>query len=298
MATTDSWIDENIPGQDGRVVVVTGGNSGIGAVTAGALAARGARVVLACRDVSRGEAAAAGMTGDVRVLPLDLADLASVRAFPERLGEPVHVLLNNAGVMAVPHSTTRDGFELHLGTNFLGPFALTGLLLPQITERVVTLSSVVHRRGRIDLDDLNWEHRRYARWGAYAQSKLADLMFARELQRRLAAAGSPVLSVAAHPGIAKTELTSHTGSLVQGAVLSLSSRMAGHSAEMGALPLLYAAASPDASPGGYYGPTGPGEVRGYPGLAASSTAAQDKKVAAALWARAQELTGVAYPSKR
>ncbi|GLY31475.1 putative short-chain dehydrogenase/reductase [Kineosporia sp. NBRC 101731] len=294
VAASSTWIDQHVPDQHGQVVVVTGGNGGIGAIAAGALAARGASVVLACRDVARGESAAAAMTGDVRVLPLDLADLDSVRAFPERVGH-LDVLVNNAGVMAVPQGTTKDGFELHLGTNFLGPFALTGLLLPQIAQRVVTLSSVMHRRGRIDLDDLNWEQRRYARWGAYAQSKLADLMFARELQRRLAAQGSDVLSVAAHPGIAKTGLTTHTGSRVQGAVLSLSSRVAGHSAGMGALALLLATAGPDVSPGGYYGPTGPGEVRGYPGPAASSTASHDEKVSARLWERAEELTGVRYP---
>ncbi|MBT0773557.1 SDR family NAD(P)-dependent oxidoreductase [Kineosporia sp. J2-2] len=295
MARSD---DEQLPDQHGRVIVVTGGNSGIGAVAATRLAARGARVVLACRDVGKGARAAAAMPGDVRVLRLDLADLTSVRAFAAAFEEEVgsaHVLVNNAGVMAVPQATTADGFELHLGTNFLGPFALTGLLLPCLTERVVTLSSVVHRRGRIDLDDLNWERRRYARWGAYAQSKLADLLFARELQRRLAATGSALLSLAAHPGISPTQLTRHTGSRVQNTVLTISSRLAGHPAERGALPLLHATTATDVAPGGYYGPTGPGEMRGQPGPASSSSASHDATVAAQLWSRAEELTGVSYP---
>lgn len=298
MVSTVAWSDEHIPDQHGRTVVVTGGNGGIGAEAARVLAEKGAAVVLAVRDRSKGEKVASTMPGSVRVLSLDLADLASVRAFADRFGDevgPAQVLVNNAGVMAVPQDTTKDGFELHLGTNFLGPFALTGLLLPHLTERVVTLSSVVHRRGHIDLDDLNWERRRYARWGAYAQSKLADLLFARELQRRLAASGSPLLSLAAHPGVASTELTRHTGSRMRDAMLSLTSRVAGHSAAMGALPLLYAACSPEVAPGAYYGPTGPGEVRGYPGIAGSSTAAQDKAMAKQLWTRAEELTGVRYP---
>lgn len=292
-----AWTDEQIPDQHGRTVVVTGGNSGIGAEAARVLAARGASVVLACRNVAKGEQAAESMVGDVRVLPLDLADLSSVHEFAGRFGDQIgkaHVLVNNAGVMAVPHQSTKDGFEMHLGTNFLGPFALTGLMLPALTERVVTLSSVVHRRGRIDLDDLNWEQRRYARWGAYAQSKLADLLFARELQRRLAGSGSQLSSIAAHPGVASTELTSHTGSRVQNTLLALTSRVAGHTAAMGALSLLYAACSPDAGPGGYYGPTGPGEVRGYPGPSTSSLASQDEAMAAQLWLRAEELTGVSY----
>ncbi|MCD5310372.1 oxidoreductase [Kineosporia babensis] len=292
-----SWSDEHVPDQHGRTVIVTGGNSGIGAVVARTLAERGAKVVLACRSMEKGQAAAQTMPGDVRVLPLDLADLTSVRQFNDRFADEVgraHVLLNNAGVMAVPHRTTRDGFEMHMGTNFLGPFALTGLLLPVLSERVVTLSSVVHRRGRIDLDDLNWESRRYARWGAYAQSKLADLLFARELQRRLWAARSQVMSIAAHPGVANTDLTSHTGSKVQNTLLSLTSRMAGHTAEQAALSVLFAVCSSQAGPGGYYGPTGPGEVRGFPGPSTSSTASQDEATAAQLWRKAEELTGVSY----
>jgi NAD(P)-dependent dehydrogenase (short-subunit alcohol dehydrogenase family) len=154
---------------------------------------------------------------------------------------------------------------------------------------------VVHRRGRIDLEDLNWERRRYSRWGAYAQSKLADLLFARELQRRLAATGSRVDSIAAHPGVADTGLTTHTGSRVRNALYTLMARLTGQSAEMGALPILFAACSSEAGPGGYYGPTGPGEVRGYPGPATSTPASQDAEMAAQLWLRAEELTGVSYP---
>src|SRR4051794_7547962 len=190
---------ENIPDQTGRSAVVTGANSGLGEATARELAAHGATVVLACRNTEKGEAAARRMAGAVSVRRLDLADLASVRAFADSTGE-IDVLVNNAGVMAVPKGRTADGFELQIGTNFLGHFALTGLLLPKLRDRVVTLSSPAHRIGRIRLDDLNWERRRYRRWAAYAQSKLADLMFAYELDRRLRAAGSTVRSIAAHPG--------------------------------------------------------------------------------------------------
>ncbi len=288
-----TWTDEHIPDQRGRTIVITGANSGTGAAAARELAARGATVVLACRDVTKGQQAAARMGGDLSVRRLDLADLASVRAFAEDTG-PVDVLVNNAGLMAVPEGRTTDGFEMQLGTNVLGHFALTGLLLPRITQRVVTMSSLAHLTGHVDLGDLNWRTRRYRRWGAYAQSKLADLIFARELQRRLSRAGSSVLSLAAHPGLAMTELTSHTES-IQGGVITFGTRLFGQSATMGALPLIYAAASPDAAPGAYYGPGGLGEVRGYPRLASSSPASHDEKLAAALWDEAVRLTGVSFP---
>ena len=193
----------------GRTVVVTGANSGIGRAAARALAADGARVVLAVRDPTKGCAAAATMTGDVSVRQLDLADLASVRAFAEDVTETIDVLINNAGLMLPPFGRTTDGFELQFGTNHLGHFALTNLLLPRIRGRVVTVSSNGHRAGTLDFDDLNWERRPYRAFPAYAQSKLANLLFTAELHRRLTEAGSPVLATAAHPGMAATNLLGH-----------------------------------------------------------------------------------------
>ncbi len=288
-----SWSTGDIPDQTGRTIVVTGANSGLGEATAGELAAHGARVVLACRNVTKGEQAAARMTGDVAVRPLDVANLASVRAFATATGD-IDVLVNNAGVMAVPEGRTADGFELQLGTNFLGPFALTVSLLPRIADRVVMVSSFAHRTGRIQLDDLNWHRRRYQRWAAYGQSKLADLMFAYELDRRLRAAGSTVRAVAAHPGYAATELQTHTES-IQDKLMALTNRVAAQSAADGALPLLYAATAPEVVGGGFYGPDGPGGIRGRPQQVDSSRASKDAAVAAKLWERAAELTGVDLP---
>lgn len=287
------WTTADIPDQTGRTVVVTGANSGLGASTATALAAKGARVVLACRTVSKGEAAAARMSGDVSVARLDLADLSSVRAFAAACG-PIDVLVNNAGVMALPKARTADGFEMQIGTNFLGHFALTGLLLPKISSRVVTLSSGAHRIGKINLDDLNWQQRRYQRWAAYGQSKLADLIFAFELQRRLKAHGSAVDSIASHPGYAATELQSHTQS-VQDRLMALGNRLIAQSADMGALPTLYAATSPEAVGGRYYGPDGVGELRGHPKEVGSTGTARDEALAARLWLLAEDLTGVSFP---
>jgi NAD(P)-dependent dehydrogenase (short-subunit alcohol dehydrogenase family) len=193
--------------------------------------------------------------------------------------------------MAVPKARTADGFEMQIGTNFLGHFALTGMLLPKVRHRVVTLSSPAHRIGRIDLDDLNWERRRYRRWAAYGQSKLADLMFAYELDRRLRAGGSAVRSMAAHPGYAATELQSHTDS-IQDVVLRLGNKLLAQDAAAGALPTLYAATSPDAEGGAYYGPDGIGEMRGLPRRVDSSRTSKDSGVAARLWELAGELTGV------
>ena len=286
------WSTADIPDQTGRTVVVTGANSGLGAATADALAAAGASVVLACRDTTKGERAAAAMTGDVTVRALDLADLSSVRTFAEATG-PLDVLINNAGIMAVPQGRTTDGFELQFGTNFLGHFALTGLLLDRVADRVVTLSSGAHRIGKIDLSDLNWEHRHYRRWLAYGQSKLADLVFAYELARRLEAAGSSVRSVAAHPGYAATELQSHTDTF-QDAVMGLANKVVAQSAADGALPTLYAATMPDVRNGEFYGPDGIGEVRGVPRRVDSSRASKDTRAAAKLWAAAVELTGVSF----
>jgi NAD(P)-dependent dehydrogenase (short-subunit alcohol dehydrogenase family) len=286
------WSAADIPDQAGRTFIVTGANSGLGASTARALAAHGASVVLACRNVAKGEQVAATMPGRTEVRSLDLSDLTSVRAFADTVAH-VDVLVNNAGVMAVPQSRTKDGFEQQIGTNYLGHFALTGLLLPKLADRVVTVSSAVHRIGRINLDDLNWNTRRYSRWGAYGQSKLADLMFAYELQRRLTAAGSAVKSLAAHPGYASTELQSHTES-IQDRVMSLGNRLIAQSADMGALPSLYAATEPAAIAGAFYGPDGVGEQRGHPKRVGSSRASRDTSVARRLWSLSETLTGVNY----
>ena len=207
------WRLADMPDQTGRVFVVTGANSGIGFEAAKALSRKGARVVMACRNLGKAEAARAEVGGDTEVRELDLGSLASIHAFAEAWEGRIDVLVNNAGIMAVPFARTVDGFESHYGTNFLGPFALTGLLLPQVTDRVVTLSSGVHRMGRIDLADPGFERRRYQRWTAYGQSKLADLMFAYELQRRLLLAGSTLRSIAAHPGYAATNLQANLGTV-------------------------------------------------------------------------------------
>lgn len=286
------WTEQDIPDLTGRTVVITGANSGLGAAATQALAAHGARVVMACRNAATAETVAARMPGEVSVRPLDLADLSSVRAFANVTDE-FDVLINNAGIMAVPKSRTADGFESQFGTNFLGHFALTGLLLPKIRGRVVTMSSQVHRIGRIDLADLNWHSRRYRRWAAYGQSKLADLMFALELDRRLTATGSDVLSVAAHPGYAATGLQSHTESL-QDRLMSLTNRLFAQDAVAGARPMLYAATMPDVRGGEYYGPDGLGEARGHPRRVRSSAAARDAATAAQLWRKAEQLTGVSF----
>ncbi|AXK86631.1 NAD(P)-dependent dehydrogenase, short-chain alcohol dehydrogenase family [Nocardia farcinica] len=285
------WDTANIPDQSGRTFIVTGANSGLGAVAARALARAGADVVLACRNLAKAEKVAAEIGARATVRELDLADLASVRAFAAGT-ERVDVLINNAGVMAVPHRTTADGFEMQIGTNHLGHFALTGLLLDKITDRVVTVSSGAHAVGRIDLADLNWERRRYQRWLAYGQSKLANLLFAYELQRRLSAAGSPILSVAAHPGYAATELQSHTETFLD-SVMNVGNRILAQTAEMGALPELFAATMP-VEPGAFYGPTGLGGMRGYPGRCGSTKASRDERVAGELWALSERLTGVTY----
>jgi NAD(P)-dependent dehydrogenase (short-subunit alcohol dehydrogenase family) len=273
--------------------VVTGANSGLGLVTARLLAEAGAEVVLAVRDVERGRRAAASIAGSTSVRELDLADLRSVRRFAHDWDRLVDVLVNNAGVMAVPFGRTTDGFETQIGTNHLGPFVLTNLLLPQVRDRIVTVSSVGHRIGKIALDDLNWQHRRYRRWSAYGQSKLANLLFTLELQRRLDLSGSPVRALAAHPGYAATNLQSHSGSAVQNAVMSLGNRLFAQSDVMGAQPIVFAATRelPGAA---YVGPDGRGEARGHPTLVGRSAAAVDVAVAERFWALSEELTGVRF----
>lgn len=287
------WTVGDIPGQHGRTVVVTGANSGLGLVTARELARAGAHVILACRNTTKGEEAARGIPGDTEVRELDLADLASVRRFAETLPGPVAVLVNNAGLMAVPESRTTDGFETQLGTNHLGHFALTGLLLDRITDRVVTLTSELYLIGRISIDDPNWRRRRYQRALAYGQSKLANLMFAYELQHRLITAGSTVRSMAAHPGYAATNLQSRTESVLD-TVMGLMNRVVAQSAEGGALPTLYAATVPDLPGGTFAGPGGPGGLRGHPVPTKSSAASHDRQKQRQLWTLSEELTGVSY----
>jgi NAD(P)-dependent dehydrogenase (short-subunit alcohol dehydrogenase family) len=286
------WTAADAPDLSGRSFIVTGANSGLGEATARTLAARGGTVVLACRNLEKGAAAAARMTGDVSVRRLDLADLGSVRAFAEQTG-PFDVLINNAGVMALPLRRTADGFEMQFGTNFLGHFALTLRLLRSIGDRVVTVSSNAHRWGRIALGDLNWERRRYWRWLAYGQSKLANLIFAYELQRHLDRAGSPVRSVAAHPGYAATELQSSTESRGE-RVMALGNRLIAQSPDRGALPIVYAATMSDVRGGEYWGPDGVMELVGHPTRVGSSRSSKNTATAARLWAAAEELTGVSF----
>jgi NAD(P)-dependent dehydrogenase (short-subunit alcohol dehydrogenase family) len=277
--------------QDGRTFVITGANSGIGLEAARALGAAGARVVVACRDTAKGEHAVAELDGDFDVRRLDLADLASVRGFASELEGDVDVLINNAGVMAVPRARTADGFEMQLGTNHLGHFALTGLLLDRLRDRVVTISSGAHRFGRMNFGDLMSE-RHYQRWLAYGQSKLANLLFMQELQRRLETADSSLRSVAAHPGYAATNLQFHTQS-IQDKLMGLGNHIFAQSAAMGALPTLYAATE-DIPGGAYVGPDGLAEQRGHPHLVGMSGAARNTESARKLWDESEELTGVSY----
>jgi NAD(P)-dependent dehydrogenase (short-subunit alcohol dehydrogenase family) len=289
------WTATDIPSQAGRTVVVTGANSGLGLVTARELARAGAHVTLAVRDPARGEQAAASIAGTVTVARLDLADLKSVRTFADAWTGDLDVLVNNAGIMMVPAQITIDGFEQQFGTNHLGHFALTNLLLPHVTDRVVTLSSGLHRSGSIDLEDLNWQRRPYSATGAYAQSKLANLLFTLELQRRLTAAGSPVRALAAHPGWAATNLQGRTGSWVADRAAMLGNRLFAQSDERGALPTL-AAATRDLPGGSYLGPDGFQEMRGYPTLVGRTAPASDPELARLLWEESARLTGVDYPA--
>ena len=289
-----SWTAADLADQQGRRIVITGGNSGIGLVAARLLAGAGAQVTIAVRDQAKGEQAASEIGGDTEVRALDLADLDSVRAFAAETTEPIDVLINNAGVMATPLGRTAQGFETQFGVNHLGHFALTNLLLPKITDRVVSVASGAHRRGHIDLDDLNWERRSYQRWAAYGQSKLANLLFILELERRLTAAGSPVRALAAHPGYAATNLQSHSGHPIIDRMMKLGNRVMAQSQDMGALPTVYAA-SQDLPGGSYVGPDGRSELRGNPPLVGRTAEASDPKVAAALWTASEELTGVSFP---
>ena len=284
----------DVPDMTGRSVIVTGANSGIGAAAARALASAGARVVLAVRNLDKGRTAVAAMAGETEVRELDLASLASVREFAAAWDGEIDLLINNAGVMAPPLTRTADGFELQFGTNHLGHFALTNLLLEHVTGRVVTVSSGAHRIGRIDFEDLNWERRPYNAWRAYGQSKLANLLFTAELQRRLTAAGSDVLATAAHPGYAATNLQSHSQRRSLDLLMAISNRLFAQDANGGALPTLYAAVA-DIPGNSFAGPQGFMEQRGAPKRVGRSAAAQDMDVARRLWDVSEELTGVRFP---
>ena len=298
-----SWTADDIPDQTGRVAVVTGANSGLGLVTARELARAGARVVLASRSAGKLEGAAALIASavpgaDLEPAVLDLADLDSVRAFAEAAPARLDLLINNAGVMAAPHRVTKQGFESQLATNHLGPFALTGLLLGRLlaapAPRVVTVSSQMHRGGKINFDDLQGE-RKYSRWGAYQQTKLANLMFCFELQRRATAAGSALLSLAAHPGYAATNLqAAGTDRFYERWFMAIGNRLFAQSADLGALPTLYAATAPDLPGGTFVGPDGRGEQRGYPTVVTAAGKAYDEQDWRRLWEVSEELTGVHY----
>jgi NAD(P)-dependent dehydrogenase (short-subunit alcohol dehydrogenase family) len=282
-----------IPDMTGRTVIVTGANSGIGRAAASALAGAGANVVLAVRNIEKGQAAAAAMPGSTEVRRLDLASLESVREFAGSWTGEIDILINNAGVMVPPLSRTVEGFELQFGTNHLGHFALTNLLLERITGRVVSVSSGAHRIGAIDFDDLNWERKPYRAWRAYGQSKLANLLFTSELQRRLNDAGSDVLATAAHPGYAATNLQFAGGNKVVALLSVVGNRTLAQDENGGALPTLYAAVA-DIPGDSYAGPGRFMEQRGPAKLVGRSGAAKDREVARRLWDASEELTGVRF----
>ena len=298
-STSENSSDHRL---DGLTAVVTGANSGLGLQTVIDLARRGASVVLACRNEERGAAALqrardASGSASLTLRQLDLANLESVRSFGREWTGPLDLLINNAGVMATPLKRTADGFEQQFGINHLGHFALTGLLLDALRQsasaRVITVSSLAHRRGRIDFDDLN-AHSRYRAWKAYNQSKFANLLFTMELDRRVRAAGWPLIAAAAHPGLSTTNLTA---GMRGAAVLDLMGgffRVMGQSDVDGAKPILLAATGEQVRGGDYYGPDGPGETRGNPVLVAPAPSVLDEHVAARLWAVSEQLTGVTY----
>lgn len=304
------WRVEDLPDLHGRRYVVTGANSGLGLATVQGLASRGASVVMACRDPERGRAAlqrvrSASVRGEITLEPLDLADLSSVASFAERVctaHDRLHGLVNNAGLMAVPRAETADGFELQLGTNHLGHFALTGRLLRPLLAgggaRVVTVTSLMHKIGRIRFDDL-MGRRRYEKWTAYGQSKLANLLFTFELSRRAQLAGLDLMAVAAHPGYAATNLQTisaeRSASRLAGAIFRFGALTVAQDAHGGAQPTLFAAADPSVRAGELYGPRGPLQLRGAPGLVKSHANATDAGVAAELWRVSEQLTGVRWP---
>jgi NAD(P)-dependent dehydrogenase (short-subunit alcohol dehydrogenase family) len=307
MTSDGGWTAADLPGLAGRTVVVTGANTGIGFAATRAFADAGATVVMACRSVERGEAArdralADDPPGTLDVRECDLADLDSVRAFAESLDRPLDVLCNNAGVMALPRGETADGFEYQFGVNHLGHFALTGLLLDRLVaadgeSRVVTQSSGLHERGEMEFSDLHGE-RSYDEWDAYAQSKLSNLLFAYELDRRLRDADLDVTSVGCHPGYASTDLQrrgpERSGSTLRLWAMQAANALFGQSADQGALQMLYAATAPEVSGGDYVGPGGLMNMRGPPEVQQSSDRSRDEATADRLWTVSEELTGVSY----
>ena len=309
MTQYNAWISQHIPRLDDKTFVVTGANSGLGFETARLLAQRGASVIAASRNAAKGQAAVDAICAElpdarIELLALDLADLSSVGRFAEEVRSShgrLHGLINNAGVMAIPPRSTADGFEMQFGTNHLGHFALTGLLLPLLLQtpdaRVVTVSSGVHVIGRINFDDLQSEQS-YSDFRVYAQSKLANLLFTYELQRQFASHGARALALAAHPGYAATNLQAVGPQMAESRTrqwsMGVMNRLMGQTAAMGALPTVYAATSPEAQGGEYYGPGSLFSLRGYPKLTRSSEASYDETVARRLWQVSEELTGVAY----
>ena len=300
MGREKRWDGRLMLDQSGKVAIVTGAGSGLGFETVRTLAGKNAKVVMAVRNAAKGREAAARIKkecprADVDVMELDLADLSSVRKFAQDFTKRfsrLDLLINNAGVMVPPYGKTVDGFELQFGTNHLGHFALTVLLIDMLKNvsgsRIVTVSSGAHAFGMLDFDDLNWEKRRYNAWQAYGDSKLANLYFTRELQRRLDEEGSDALAVAAHPGWAATELQRH-----QWWVRLLNNFFA-QPAGMGALPTLYAATAPDVHGSEYFGPDGKGQMRGYPVKVQSSKRSRDMVVACRLWEVSEEMTGIRW----
>lgn len=290
MVSPDSF---RVPDQSGRTIVITGADSGLGFEAAKRLAAAGAHVVLACRNEEKAEDAASRIAGSTEVRLVDTSSLDSVRAFAAAAPDRIDVLINNAGVMAPDESRTPDGFELQFATNYLGAYALTALLLPRLTDRVVMTSSLAHYGGRLVLDDLNRHRRRYSRWAAYADSKLADLMLAFDLQSRFAEARSPLRAMAAHPGMAGTDLTRHIN--VPAPVTAVSEAILhgiGQSAAAGALPTLLAATAPDLAGGSFVGPGGLAEVRGAPIVVGSSRTSRNRELQRLLIRESERLTSI------
>ncbi len=292
-----AFLTQDLPDMTGRTVIITGANSGIGKAAATALAADGARLVLAVRNMEKGNEAAEEMAGTTEVRRLDLADLASIRSFAGAWDIDIDILINNAGIMIPPYSKTADGFEMQFGTNHLGHFALTNLLLERVKGRVVTVSSTAHRFGAIDFDDLNWEHKRYKASRAYGQSKVANLLFTAELQRRLTAVGSTVIATAAHPGYAATNLQFHTERRSMDILSEIGNRLFAQDAGSGALPTLYAAVA-DVPGNSFAGPGGFMQQHGAPKLVGRSRAAQNMDVACRLWDVSEQLTGIRFPLGR
>ncbi len=280
------WTNADLPPMDGRTVVITGAGSGIGLIAARELARVGARVVAAVRDPAKARAALADVAGAVEIRPLDVSDLGSIRAFVDATEGPVDVLVNNAGVLDIPAQRTADGLDRQTATNYFGPFVLTNLLADRITDRVVSVTSQLHRRAKLDLGDLDWRARTYNPTQAYCDSKMALTLFSLELERRLTAAGSPVRSVLAHPGIATTALAAHSSA---NRINSL--RFLLNDPEHGALPILYAATQ-DVPGNAYVGPDGLGSVKGYPVVRRPGKRGLDAEAARQLWETTAALTGV------